>query len=251
VNGTDALVAATISVIAVLVLVVRRRSFWKPQFDEVCPDIADQPDVDAFIRDVAWTPVNDEMPPYLYDRLAEVFGQINENLKDLDSKASALLGFLGGGIGLFSLASGANALRLPHPTWLLGLAIVALFGSILCAIRCLQWRRRRGMPKLVHWSGRANIRLQNATKARLALYASLLVADRISSIRKINIAKAYNLELSQMLFAVGAFALLLNITIVTLSSREEPSTGLHCTIVASAGGKLDVSCPAQKGVNLK
>jgi len=131
----------------------------------------------------------------------------------LDSRAAAVLGFVGGGVSLVAIAHGSDKLPLPVITPDLVGAIVALIGVFAGCIACMMIRART-IPDAYLLTDRASLmavgpsdKPDGAAALALLAWEYLSTANQTANTIPKRIAA---LNFAQLLFAVGVFLLVIN-----------------------------------------
>jgi hypothetical protein len=185
----------------------------------------------------------------LSERITKLYEEANTAVTAQEAKASTILGFVGGGAGLYALAVEAKAAAHPAFSWLLATGILFLVSTLVGTLLCLAGRPRRGMDVLRdEFTDPETLNDPATTKARIIGYLFITMVDRYDAYRKINLAKGYFIELAQELFAFGVIALVANYGVSALAgpAKAKP-TAINCTLPAAAAKPASVDCTITAG----
>lgn len=158
----------------------------------------------------------------------------------LDTKATTILGFVGGGASLYTFAIESNASAHPAITPLLFTAVGFLVFSLVSCLACLATRFAGGLPELrTQFAGKGKVLFDDdrVTNARVAAFIAHLQQDRLCCNRPANISKARWIDLAQSAFFFGVVSILANY----LLTQASPHPVHHCT-VRFASGVFDLTC---------
>jgi hypothetical protein len=115
----------------------------------------------------------------LSDRIAKFYAEANDASKAQEAKASTILGFVGGGAGLYALAVESKAAAHPAFSWLLTTGIVLLVLTLVATLLCLAGRPRGGLDVLRdEFADPETLNDPATTKARIAGYLFVRMSDR-------------------------------------------------------------------------
>jgi hypothetical protein len=200
-------------------------------------------DNDAFVAEIKRLPGDCAAAESLADRGKDLYSGYLESMKALDDKASTIVSFVGGGTGLIALASGSEKLlSRPALTPLIALAAMYLFAVLASGI-AVQWPRKRGSVNVERLAN-VDVMMRRSGKSQLD---ALMGREYIEASRKavgVVRRKAIFLTITQMCFAFGVAALVLNALIPTSAPpATTPDTKLHCT---AAGNSFDCSLKQPK-----
>jgi hypothetical protein len=154
-----------------------------------------------------------------------------DSMKALDDKASAILGFVGGGSGLIALAAGTDKLTRPAMTPLLILASIFLFSMMANCVAVL-YPRRRGSVNIEQLCDVALLQ-SSAGKSRID---AIIGREHLEAARKaarVVRQKGFYLALAQVCFAFGIATLVTNALLPPLAARTAATTAptvVTCTV---------------------
>lgn len=244
--------AVGVSIVVAITLVWRYASYWKGRFASILPG----EDYGSFEDFCAATPQltdNDktaEPAIFLTDRITKVYDEANDATKNLETKATTILGFVGGGASLFALATSSGSAPAVSVTPLVVAGLVLFLGALVACLSCLVGRKRRGLPELRReFASAVVLNDPRTTKSRVAAYLFLALLNRFYDYIRINAKKSYSIEVAQQLFAFGVIAIVLNYFVAAAAPRPpaKPVT-IHCTAsgkTVTLSNKLD--CTADPG----
>jgi|HubBroStandDraft_2_1064218.scaffolds.fasta_scaffold32842_2 hypothetical protein len=245
-KGGHALLVAVSGLVAGFVLIawivlvgLRWYKYWCEAFEKVASP-ADPPTFSDFAADTCR--LNDESSPdatgVLLDFATKLYEELTQATKGIEAKATTLLGFVGGGASLYALAVETKTASASAYTPLIGLSILFFLGCLAASLACLTALRQKGTDRLEDLLSINTLNSGTITKSRVSAYLFLLVADRFSSFRKINMFKALWIEAAQLMFAFGAACLVLNYTTLALTAKPaqlgSPSR-IYCALHGHTG----------------
>jgi hypothetical protein len=185
----------------------------------------------------------------LVERIGKLYDDANDGTKVQEAKASTILGFVGGGAGLYALAVESKAAAHPSFTWLIAIGITFLALTLVGTLLGLVGRPRRGLDTLRdEFADPLILNDPATTKARVAGYLFIKMLDRYDDFRGISLVKAFYIEAAQMLFAFGVISLVANYGVLVSGKKLEPTpSSVHCTVPAAAGKQTSVDCTITGG----
>lgn len=172
--------------------------------------------------------------------VARLFDQIVASNAAIDAKATTILGFVGGGASLYTLAIESKATDHPTTTPLLVLAVVFFVVSLIACLVCLASRFTGGLPELhTQFADEANVLYNEpiVTNARVAAFLSFLHQDRLSMTRPANVRKARWIDLAHAAFFVGVIAFIANYAV----NQSSMHTSQQCS-VKTTGNTVQLNC---------
>jgi hypothetical protein len=216
--------------VAAVFLINRYYNHWRPRFR-----FDDNPDWGKFADFVAVTPqLNDndktaEPPLFLVDKMSKMYDEVVDVSKGQETKATSILGFVGGGASLIAVISATSGGH-RSVTALLALALIAFLGTVIACLMCLVGRQRQGLPELrLQLAQPEVLNDPGTTKARLAAYFFLITVNRVMDLLRIESVQSYYIELGQQLFALGVLALVANFAVTTMAPVSPPKpTVVRC-----------------------
>jgi hypothetical protein len=216
--------------IAAVFLITRYYNHWKSVFA-----IDDGPPYGTFEEFIAATPqLNDndktaEPSLFLVDKVSKMYDEVSDATKTNEAKATTILGFVGGGASVIAVTSAGGNGHVAI-TALLGLALICFLGTLFACLMCLVGRQRQGLPELREQLASTDVLNDpRTTKARLAGFFFLITENRVMSFLRINLVKAYYIELGQQLFALGVLALVANFAVTAMAPTSPPKpTVVRC-----------------------
>lgn len=239
-NGVnaDAGMAIVLLLVAYGFLMYRFRIVWPDRIDQT-RRLSNTPARGSFAAFVIDTGELDDAERksdaavYLGDQVAKIYDEVIVASRNLDAKATTILGFVGGGASLYALTAETKTAAQPHPSALLALGIAFFLLSLLACLGCLVVRIRAGLPALRdQFAAPAALnQTKLTTKARVAAYIFMQLQDRLDANRPINAYKSMFVEMAQDLFAFGAIVIVVNYAVVAYTGGTAPAkTATTCTI---------------------
>jgi hypothetical protein len=169
----------------------------------------------------------------LADRTHDTYRGYLESVQSLESKATALLSFVGGGVGLISLAAGTDKVPKLPLSPLVGVAVAALLAMLCAALQVVKPRRRRTVdveviadPEIL------------TTKNGKAVLDALVMREYVEAVRvmiPIVRTKARWLQFAHVYFVLGIAAVTVN-AVIPFSKTTMPSgqrMTVHCDFKGS------------------
>jgi hypothetical protein len=245
------LLSIVVLVVSAIVLVWRYESYWRDRFEHPIP-VEDYGSFEAFCEatpQLADNAQTAEPAMYLGDRVTKLYDEANDATKNIETKATTILGFVGGGASIFALSLGStNGARI-SPSALLVVALAYFLGSLVACLACLVGRKRRGLPELRReFASAAVLNDPRTTKSRVAAYLFLAWLNRFNEFIGINLKKSYAIEVAQQLFAFGVLAIVMNYLILGFAKPPPPKpTAIHCKVAGktvAVSNKLDCTVDA-------
>jgi hypothetical protein len=256
VNVDLALLLAVVLLVATVLLIIwRHTSYWRARLASGNP-VNDCGSFEDFYRATPQLHDNDktaEPAIYLTERVTKLYDEANDATKNIETKATTILGFVGGGASIFALSMGSSGTARMSVTPLVVAALLYFVGALVACLVCLVGRKRRGIPELRREFGSADVLNDSrTTKSRVAAYMFLALLSRFYDFIKINAKKSYAIEVAQQLFAFGVLAIVMNYLVLALvpPTPVRPAQ-LHCSAsgkTLAVSTKLDctVEAPANK-----
>jgi hypothetical protein len=210
---------------------VEKRSF--EQFVESTNTLDKDASADAFLK--------------LRDESARLYDEVIAANAALDSKATTILGFVGGGASLYALAVESKASANPHPTLLIGVGVLLFVAALLACLGCMFTRLKGGMPELRSLAAPPVLNGGTMTPARVAAFLFALNQDRHDDNLWINRQKTKYVELAHTLFAFGAIALVVNFAVQSHAGGNAEAKSSGRCVITSKGSSITFGCTSKGG----
>src|SRR5579863_371085 len=193
------------------------------------------PKRDEYLRSIAELPDACPAADLALSESKDYFKNFRDSARNFDLRATGIMGFVGGGTGIWAAAGGNDILRTTSDAPLLYASIAFLLSAMMFSILALMFRSR-GSPDVQEVLNIETLKKDNA-KSVLAAALAWQFIDSTRQLQSITQRKRAYVNVAQVVFIVGILFLVIGTIVQPQPPRARRAVSLPCTF-----GKINGHC---------
>lgn len=193
------------------------------------------PDRHTYLRNIAELPEACPAVDLALSESKDYFNNFRDSARNLDLRATGIMGFVGGGTGIWAAAGGNDILRTTSDAALLYASIAFLLSAMIFSILALMFRVR-GSPNIQEVLDIETLRKTNA-KSVLAATLAWEFIDSTRQLQSITQRKRGYVNVAQVAFIIGILFLVVGTVVQPLRLHSGHEVSLPCTF-----GEINARC---------